>query len=240
MLSITNILQIHLMIVAGFSFQSRRSTNYFSSTSKISNNSVSSNNIKQNVFLSNHRYSSNLFLARSNKNKHFRMFAFPKKYHRYLTSLSSTSENNEISTNNNDLNKEFPTINGDTNIHSIKLDVNQTSKLTEQQQEAQASSSILSTGANKIKVVTHLDDDMQNFADVSYPFVKMFRGSASYIANHRNTVIVYHLPGEFIESEGFPELIDDIALTWILGMKIVSFVYCFCIFEVYVLIFYFR
>uniref|UniRef100_A0A7S4N0L1 amino-acid N-acetyltransferase n=1 Tax=Odontella aurita TaxID=265563 RepID=A0A7S4N0L1_9STRA len=49
----------------------------------------------------------------------------------------------------------------------------------------------------------------------------MFRGSAQYIANHRNTLVVYHVPGELLEWGGFSDLMDDIALTWLLGMKIV-------------------
>jgi len=57
--------------------------------------------------------------------------------------------------------------------------------------------------------------------DTSQPpdFVSMFRGSANYIANHRNTIVVYHIPGELLASDSFPELMDDIALTWLLGMK---------------------
>lgn len=58
------------------------------------------------------------------------------------------------------------------------------------------------------------------------PFVKMFRGSAVYIASHRNSVAVYHIPGEFLEYSGFADLMDDIALTWLLGMKIVIVVGC--------------
>lgn len=57
-------------------------------------------------------------------------------------------------------------------------------------------------------------------------FVKMFRGSASYIANHRGTTAVYHIPGELLAWEGFPGLMDDIALTWLLGMKIVLVAGC--------------
>jgi len=57
-------------------------------------------------------------------------------------------------------------------------------------------------------------------------FVKMFRGSASYIANHRGTLAVYHIPGELLAWEGFPGLMDDIALTWLLGMKIVIVAGC--------------
>eukprot|EP00550_Attheya_septentrionalis_P010253 CAMPEP_0198288500 /NCGR_PEP_ID=MMETSP1449-20131203/6972_1 /TAXON_ID=420275 /ORGANISM="Attheya septentrionalis, Strain CCMP2084" /LENGTH=535 /DNA_ID=CAMNT_0043986649 /DNA_START=204 /DNA_END=1807 /DNA_ORIENTATION=+ len=58
-------------------------------------------------------------------------------------------------------------------------------------------------------------------ATASPSFVKMFRGSASYIANHRNTLVVYHLPGELLEWDGYRDLMDDIALTWLLGLKIV-------------------
>lgn len=57
-------------------------------------------------------------------------------------------------------------------------------------------------------------------------FVKMFRGSASYIANHRSTLAVYHVPGELLAWEGFGGLMDDIALTWLLGMKIVLVAGC--------------
>jgi len=60
----------------------------------------------------------------------------------------------------------------------------------------------------------------------SKSFVKMFRGSASYIANHRSTLAVYHIPGELLAWEGFPGLMDDIALTWLLGMKIVLVAGC--------------
>lgn len=52
-----------------------------------------------------------------------------------------------------------------------------------------------------------------------FGFVNMFRGSANYIANHRNTIIVYHIPGELLEWDGFNDLMDDIAYSWLLGMK---------------------
>lgn len=57
-------------------------------------------------------------------------------------------------------------------------------------------------------------------------FVNMFRSCASYIANHRGSTIVYHVPGEFLEHSDFADLMDDIALTWLLGMKIVLVVGC--------------
>lgn len=60
------------------------------------------------------------------------------------------------------------------------------------------------------------------------PFVNMFRGSANYIARHRNTVAVYHIPGGLIEAseDVFADLMNDIALTWLLGMKVVLVVGC--------------
>lgn len=61
------------------------------------------------------------------------------------------------------------------------------------------------------------------------PFVSMFRGSANYIANHRNTLAVYHIPGGLLDLPDpnvFRDLMNDIALTWLLGMKIVLVVGC--------------
>ena len=60
-------------------------------------------------------------------------------------------------------------------------------------------------------------------------FVNMFRGSANYIANHRNTIAVYHIPGGILDSDDpnlCRDLMNDIALTWLLGMKIVLVVGC--------------
>lgn len=61
------------------------------------------------------------------------------------------------------------------------------------------------------------------------PFVSMFRGSANYIANHRNTLAVYHIPGGLLDLDDpaiFRNLMNDIALTWLLGMKVVLVVGC--------------
>ena len=70
------------------------------------------------------------------------------------------------------------------------------------------------------------------------PFVSMFRGSANYIANHRNTVAVYHIPGGLLCNQNhtsssisetemiFRDLMNDVALTWLLGIKIVIVVGC--------------
>ena len=63
----------------------------------------------------------------------------------------------------------------------------------------------------------------------SSQFVDMFRGSATYIANHRNTLMVFHIPGNLIDhddSKIFRDLINDISLAWLLGIKIVIVAGC--------------
>lgn len=57
-------------------------------------------------------------------------------------------------------------------------------------------------------------------------FVPMFRSSANYLAKHRNTVMVLHLPGGLLKQENFHSLIDDIALMWLLGVDLIICVGC--------------
>jgi amino-acid N-acetyltransferase len=60
-----------------------------------------------------------------------------------------------------------------------------------------------------------------------YPFVSLLRDSSPYIVNHRHSTIVYHIPGDLISDvEKFNSVMDDIALTWLFGMKIVLCVGC--------------
>lgn len=60
-----------------------------------------------------------------------------------------------------------------------------------------------------------------------YPFVSLLRDSSPYIVNHRQSTIVFHLPGDLISNVSrFNSVIDDIALTWLFGMKIVICVGC--------------
>ena len=60
-----------------------------------------------------------------------------------------------------------------------------------------------------------------------YPFVSLLRDSSPYIVNHRHSTIVYHIPGDLItDVEKFNSVMDDIALTWLFGMKIVLCVGC--------------
>jgi len=64
-----------------------------------------------------------------------------------------------------------------------------------------------------------LDDDEPS--DAVHPFVTMMRGSAGIIAEQRDSTAVFHLPGEAIDNEHFSGLLDDIALCWLFGLKIV-------------------
>ncbi len=59
-------------------------------------------------------------------------------------------------------------------------------------------------------------------------FIEMFRGSANYIASHRNSIAVFHIPGDLMEENpaGFRDLMNDISLSWLLGMKIVIVAGC--------------
>ena len=59
-----------------------------------------------------------------------------------------------------------------------------------------------------------------------YPTVKMIRGAGPYIATHRGELAVLHIPGDLLGWSGFVNLMDDIALCWLLGMKIVIVVGC--------------
>lgn len=62
--------------------------------------------------------------------------------------------------------------------------------------------------------------------DASYPYVDMIRGSAPYIANHRGELVVIHVPGDLLAWDNLTDLMNDISLCWLLGLKIVVVVGC--------------
>ena len=75
----------------------------------------------------------------------------------------------------------------------------------------------------------NLDDfseDPEVDEDAIYPYVDMIRGSAPYIANHRGELAVIHIPGELLAWDELKDFMNDIALCWLLGMKIVIVVGC--------------
>jgi amino-acid N-acetyltransferase len=86
---------------------------------------------------------------------------------------------------------------------------------------------ILGIDPSSIEIVEIAKEDRQEMDLQGRFFVHMFRGSASYIANHRNTQAVYHIPGYLVDDANLcRDLMSDIALTWLLGMKIVLVVGC--------------
>jgi amino-acid N-acetyltransferase len=70
------------------------------------------------------------------------------------------------------------------------------------------------------------DDDASRTTRKSFyhPFAAMMQGSASYIASHAGSMAVIYIPGDILEEK--TSLLEDIALTWLLGMKIVLVVGC--------------
>jgi len=60
-----------------------------------------------------------------------------------------------------------------------------------------------------------------------YPFALMMRGSAQYISAHAGETAVFHIPGEIIDDDkASNSLFSDMALAWLLGMKLVVVVGC--------------
>jgi amino-acid N-acetyltransferase len=75
------------------------------------------------------------------------------------------------------------------------------------------------------------NERQENFLDNPFgnrDFIEMFRGSANYIATHRNSLAVFHIPGDLMDQnpDGFRDLMNDISLTWLLGMRIVIVAGC--------------
>lgn len=54
-----------------------------------------------------------------------------------------------------------------------------------------------------------------------YPVAAMMQCSAPYIATHHGEIAVFHIPGDLLEKPGVDALLSDIALSRLLGMKIV-------------------
>jgi len=101
-------------------------------------------------------------------------------------------------------------------------------KQLEKENDNDDTSSILSISPKSI-IIEAAPPSSDKASGEVFPFVKHFRGSAHYIANHRDSIAVYHLPVCFVMSStasssatsSLVEFMDDVALTWVLGMKIV-------------------
>jgi amino-acid N-acetyltransferase len=68
-------------------------------------------------------------------------------------------------------------------------------------------------------------DDL-DLTNSPYPLAAMMQTSARYIAAHAGQVVVFHLSGDLMEQESTDKIIADMALAWLLGMKLVLVVGC--------------
>jgi amino-acid N-acetyltransferase len=71
-----------------------------------------------------------------------------------------------------------------------------------------------------------MDLEDLDLANSPYPLAAMMQTSAQYIAAHAGEISVFHLSGDLLEQESTDEIISDMALAWLLGMKIVLVVGC--------------
>jgi amino-acid N-acetyltransferase len=97
---------------------------------------------------------------------------------------------------------------------------------------ASTQSDTLATDVEALELISMCEPDYDSkspscILPSDYPFVSLLRDSSPYIVNHRHSTIVYHVPGDLISDvEKFNSVMDDIALTWLFGMKIVVCVGC--------------
>lgn len=71
-----------------------------------------------------------------------------------------------------------------------------------------------------------VDSDDLDLYNSPYPLAAMMQTSARYIASHAGQVAVFHLSGDLLERESTDNIISDMALAWLLGMKLVLVVGC--------------
>lgn len=64
--------------------------------------------------------------------------------------------------------------------------------------------------------------------DAGYPFAAMLQGSAPYIASHLGETAVFYIPGEWLHKPNklFDSFLQDVALSRLMGMKIVLVADC--------------
>lgn len=71
-----------------------------------------------------------------------------------------------------------------------------------------------------------MDLEDLDLANSPYPLAAMMQTSAQYIAAHAGKISVFHISGDLLEQESTDQIISDMALAWLLGMKIVLVVGC--------------
>ena len=155
--------------------------------------------------------------------------SYPDSYSCYLASLRKDTSLRQQAHDSDTENAPLLSV-----IHG---NISNNSKLTESAAAAEDALAIPPETIDIVPVQISPDEERlkqdasESFLKSSYgmhPFISMFRGSAMYIARHRNTVMVYHISGELLEWDGFADLMNDIALTWLLGTKVVVVIGCRC------------
>jgi acetylglutamate kinase len=71
-----------------------------------------------------------------------------------------------------------------------------------------------------------VDLDDLDLTNSPFPMAAMMQTSAQYIAAHAGEIAVFHISGDLLEQESADNIISDLALAWLLGMKLVLVVGC--------------
>ena len=136
---------------------------------------------------------------------------------------SNTIENYGNTQNKNSTNGSSSSSSSSQNNNGVNVNIN-------------SNKSVLSIDPELIDIFEHPNNDGETNSDLNLKgnpfgdrnFIGMFRGSANYIATHRNALAVFHIPGDLMDENpaGFRDLMNDISLTWLLGMRIVIVAGC--------------
>jgi acetylglutamate kinase len=100
------------------------------------------------------------------------------------------------------------------------------------EQQQHNSKQLLGTASTSIAADSNSSSSNKNRDDASslqnsvHPFALMMQQPARYIAQHWGKTVVFHIPGNLMEdnstrSSNIDKLLGDLAMAWILGMKIV-------------------
>jgi len=157
------------------------------------------------------------------------------KCRRFSTSVKATEEQDQVNsnTNSNAIENYSSTQNKNSTNGSPPSSSSQNNNING---NGNGNKSVLSIDPELIDIFEHPNENGETNSDLNLKgnpfsdrnFIDMFRGSANYIATHRNALAVFHIPGDLMDVNpaGFRDLMNDISLTWLLGMRIVIVAGC--------------
>ena len=167
------------------------------------------------------------FLSNSEKSDHTDLDAVEKK--KVFIATNTGDDDGKKKSHHNE-GQHHHNNNGSSSSSSSSVDINNVGEAIDKEiakNEALKSGVMSGVDPAALEIVSVDDlDDALSITRKQPAFVRMFRGSAQYIANHRNTLVIYHIPGDLLEWSGFKNLMDDIALTWLLGIKVIIVTGC--------------